>query len=52
MKNDLGEYTLNDLSEELRRRGWRIVPVNVLAMLAGGIATGFWASVKEESDGE
>lgn len=50
VKNDLRDASLAELAAELRERGWRAIPVEVLAMLAAGAATGFWPATEKGSD--
>jgi hypothetical protein len=51
-KNELRDASLDELSMELRERGWRIIPVELLAALAAGAATGFWPAVDKGKDGQ
>jgi hypothetical protein len=41
---DLKDASTAQIAEELRERGWRIVPSWVFALLSGGINAGVWTT--------
>lgn len=53
-RTNLADYSLDELSQELRRRGWKLLPTNFASAIVGGLSTGFWPSnlsVGEHDDG-
>lgn len=49
-KTALRDASLHDLVEELKERGWRVIPTETMAMLVSGATTGYWPAIKDGSD--
>lgn len=46
---DLKDASDSEIAEELRERGWRMVPNWLFAVLSAGIATGIWTTVERDT---
>lgn len=40
----LRDASTEQLAEEAQKRGWRLIPIWLLATIAGGTATGCWTT--------
>lgn len=45
---DLKDASISEIADELRERGWRMVPAWVFATLSAGINTGYWTTREHE----
>lgn len=51
MKGKLADASLDELSRELRERGWRIIPLEMAGALVSGLSTGWWPATDKGKSG-